>query len=275
MIFFLPGFSFTNTGDSQDSRGKERTIFYSTLPLLPAHKHSVIYLQLCMLDASWDLHYWITIWLIHDAMLVCLFDDLILCFCYSNLTRETSGFELISTITHVLQSNQLTKCASNPNNKVNVRDHCWVAVAIEDMCKDKIVVFTPAHKNKLVVIFSKLFRPYNPLSGKDKIYVSYLHVTHCLLPVIKYSRSCWVLLLVQSFQCTSLALFFHGYKDFDHNENNFICFKSIQLAGKYFVELTLPATYSCNITRNITRSTRVILNSTYSYTLDSWMFKGI
>ena len=208
-------------------------------------------------------------------MLVCLFDDLILCFCYSNLTRETSGFELISTITLVLQSNQLTKCASNPNNEVNVRDHCWVAVAIEDMCKDKIVVFTPAHKNKLVVIFSKLFRPYNPLSGKDKICLSYLHVTHCLLPVIKYSGSCWWLLLVQSFQCTSLALFFHGYKDFDHNENNFICFKPIQLAGKYFVELTLPATYSCNITRNITRSKRVILNSTYSYTLDSWMFKGI
>ena len=33
--------------DSQDSRGREGTIFYSTLPLPPAHEHSDIYLQLC------------------------------------------------------------------------------------------------------------------------------------------------------------------------------------------------------------------------------------
>ena len=46
--FFLSGFSFTDTDDSQDSRGRERTIFYSTLPLPPAHEHSDIYLQLCM-----------------------------------------------------------------------------------------------------------------------------------------------------------------------------------------------------------------------------------
>ena len=30
---------FTETDDSQDSRGKEGTIFYSTLPLPPAHEH--------------------------------------------------------------------------------------------------------------------------------------------------------------------------------------------------------------------------------------------
>ena len=47
-IFFLSGFSFTDTDDSQDSRGREGTIFYSTLPLPPAHEHSDIYLQLCM-----------------------------------------------------------------------------------------------------------------------------------------------------------------------------------------------------------------------------------
>ena len=44
------GFSFTDTDDSQDNRGREGTIFYSTLPLPPAHEHSDIYLQLCMWD---------------------------------------------------------------------------------------------------------------------------------------------------------------------------------------------------------------------------------
>ena len=46
--FFLTGFSLTDTDDSQDSRGREGNIFYSTLPLSPAHEHSEIYLQLCM-----------------------------------------------------------------------------------------------------------------------------------------------------------------------------------------------------------------------------------
>ena len=49
-FFFLSGFSFTDIDNSQDSRGREGTIFYSTLPLLPAHEHSDIYLQLC----TWD-----------------------------------------------------------------------------------------------------------------------------------------------------------------------------------------------------------------------------
>ena len=85
-------------------RGMGGTIFYSTLPLPPAHEYSDIYLQLWMWD---DYHifliasriftrllldeilppYWIAIWLIDDAkfVLVCLLDDLILGFCYSNL----------------------------------------------------------------------------------------------------------------------------------------------------------------------------------------------
>ena len=49
-LFFLSGFSFTNTCGSHDSRGRERTIFYSTRPVLPAHEHSDIYLQVCMWD---------------------------------------------------------------------------------------------------------------------------------------------------------------------------------------------------------------------------------
>ena len=39
-----------DTDDSQDSRGREGTIFYSTLPLQRAQELSDIYLQLCMWD---------------------------------------------------------------------------------------------------------------------------------------------------------------------------------------------------------------------------------
>ena len=87
LIFFLSGFSFTDTDNSQDSRGREGTIFYSTLPLPLAHEHSDIYLQLCtwndyhifliatlvftILLTQWDLPpYQITIWLIDDVILI-------------------------------------------------------------------------------------------------------------------------------------------------------------------------------------------------------------
>ena len=53
-------------------------------------------------------------WFIDDPMFDCLLDNLILGFCYGNLTWETGRFELTSTITLVLQVNQLTKCASDP-----------------------------------------------------------------------------------------------------------------------------------------------------------------
>ena len=51
-------------------------------------------------------------WLIDDAMFFCLLDELILGFCYSDLTLQTGGFELASSISLVLQANRLTKCAS-------------------------------------------------------------------------------------------------------------------------------------------------------------------
>ena len=104
MLFFSIRFSFMDTNDSRDRRGREGTIFYSTLPLPPAYEHSDIYLQLCMWDDNHIfliatlvftrllLHeifppYRITIWLIDDVkfILVCFRDDLILGFCYSNL----------------------------------------------------------------------------------------------------------------------------------------------------------------------------------------------
>ena len=50
--------------------------------------------------------------LIDDAMFVCLLDELIQGFCYSDLRWETGGFELASTVTFVLQANRLTRCAS-------------------------------------------------------------------------------------------------------------------------------------------------------------------
>ena len=57
-------------------------------------------------------------WLIDDAMFVYLLDELTLSFCYSDLTLETGGFELASTITFVLRANRLTKCASHLRNSV-------------------------------------------------------------------------------------------------------------------------------------------------------------
>ena len=41
-----------------------------------------------------------------------------LLFSYSNLRRETGGFELASTITLALQANRLTKCASHPKSEL-------------------------------------------------------------------------------------------------------------------------------------------------------------
>ena len=69
----------------------------------------------CIYQAAtrWDLPpYRITKWLIHDVTLsFCLFtrwfDSSF--FCYSNLRRETGGFELASTITLVSWANRLTK----------------------------------------------------------------------------------------------------------------------------------------------------------------------
>ena len=56
-----------------------------------------------------------------DAMFVCLLDELILGFGYSDLTLEIGGFELastITTITLVLQTNRLTKCASHQHTSM-------------------------------------------------------------------------------------------------------------------------------------------------------------
>ena len=46
-FFFLLGCSLMDIDNSQDSRGREGTFFYSNLPLRPAHEHSNIHFQLC------------------------------------------------------------------------------------------------------------------------------------------------------------------------------------------------------------------------------------
>ena len=126
-FFFLSGFSFTDTDDWQDSWWREGTIFYSTLPLPPAHEHWDIYLQLCMWD---DYHVFLIAtlvftrllldeiyhliklpfaWLIDDAMFVSLLDELILGFCYSNF--DMGNWWIWTRIDY---HPCITKCASHP-----------------------------------------------------------------------------------------------------------------------------------------------------------------
>ena len=151
-FFFLSGFSFTDTDNSQDSRWREGIIFYSTLPLPPAHEHSDIYLQLCMWD---DYH----IFLI--ALLACIYqlllldeiyhlielpfwlaDDVTPSFClftwwfdYSSIwDGKTRGFELASTITLVLIANLLTKCASHRQNFINLCKYLLKKLIKIDSC---------------------------------------------------------------------------------------------------------------------------------------------
>ena len=95
---------FKDNEDSQNSLGREGTIFYSTLTL------PLVFTRL-LLDEIYHLIELLFEWLIDDAMFVCLLDELILGFCYSNLALETGEFELALTITLVLQANRLTKCA--------------------------------------------------------------------------------------------------------------------------------------------------------------------
>ena len=67
VVVFLLEFSFTDTEDTQDSRGREGTIFYSTVPLPPAQEHSNIYLQLCMWN---DYHIFLIAPLVYTRLLL-------------------------------------------------------------------------------------------------------------------------------------------------------------------------------------------------------------
>ena len=127
--FFYQGFLHKHWRFTGQQR-KGGDIFYSSLPLLPAHEHWDTYLQLCMWDDYLvfliaalvftrllhdEIYHLIELlfdWLVDDARFACLLDELILGFCYNDLTLETGRFELASSITLALQANWLTKCAS-------------------------------------------------------------------------------------------------------------------------------------------------------------------
>ena len=132
-FFFLLMVFFHRHWRIKGQKGKGGDHLSFTLPLPPAHEHWEIYLQLCMwdgyhislivtlaftrllLDEIYHLIQllfdWLIDWLIDDEIFVFLLDKMIRGFCYSNLTWKTSGFELASIITLVLQANRLTKCA--------------------------------------------------------------------------------------------------------------------------------------------------------------------
>ena len=124
-VFFHRHWRFTG----QQGKGGGHLLFHSTTSTcLRTLRHLLATLHVRWLSrifnrnacvyhtaSRWDLPpHQITIWVIDDAMFVCLLDALILGFCYSDLTLETCGFELASTTTIVLQAKRLTKCASHP-----------------------------------------------------------------------------------------------------------------------------------------------------------------
>ena len=118
-----------------------------------SYEHWDIYLQFCMWD---DYHVFLIATLLFTRLLldeiyhlsnyhlsdclwcnvfVCLLDELILGYCYSDLTWETGGFELPSTITLVLQANRPTKCASHPSVIISA-NHSFM------LCFPSIFLFT-------------------------------------------------------------------------------------------------------------------------------------
>ena len=64
-------------------------------------------------------------------MFVCLCDDLIQAFLlYSNLSRETGGFELVSTITLALQVNRLASEVSRSVLVTPNPQHLWILLRL-------------------------------------------------------------------------------------------------------------------------------------------------
>ena len=140
-FFFYQGFLHRNwrfTG--QQGKGGEHLLFHSTtstrsqtLRHLFATLHvrwlhvfliaTLVFTRL-LLDEIYHLIKLPFEWLIDDAVFACLLDDLMLGFCYSDLTLETSGYELASSITFTLQANRLTKCASHSESPVCSQVYC-------------------------------------------------------------------------------------------------------------------------------------------------------
>ena len=127
--FFSISVFFTGTDDLQGSRGEDHLLFHSstsTLSRTLTHLFATLHVRwlsrifngnACAYQTA-TLYHLIELpfeWLIDDSMFVCLLDELILGFCYNDLTLETGGFELALTITLVFQRNRLTKRANSLN----------------------------------------------------------------------------------------------------------------------------------------------------------------
>ena len=70
----------------------------------------------CSMGFTTLLNYYLIDQLCNVNFFVSLLDDLILGFCYSNLTRKAGRFERASTITIVFQADKLITCASHPKH---------------------------------------------------------------------------------------------------------------------------------------------------------------
>ena len=110
LFIFLSGFSFIDTDDSQYSRGRKGTIFYSSRPRTLRHLFAFLHVRwlsrifnrnacVYQIATRWDLPpYRITIWVLDWRCNVFLFTWWIDTRFDSDLTLETDGFELASTI---------------------------------------------------------------------------------------------------------------------------------------------------------------------------------
>ena len=130
--FFSTRFFFTSNDDStrQQGQGGDRLLFNpttSTHSQTFRHLFATLHVRwlshifnrntcIGQIATQWNLPpYWITIRLIGMMLIfVSLLDDLILGFCYRNLTQATSGLKVALNITFELQTNWLTKGASHP-----------------------------------------------------------------------------------------------------------------------------------------------------------------
>lgn len=124
--FFVSGFSFTGTNNSQNNRGKKGNIFASPLPISPTYGHSYFYLQF----SNWNE--FLTFLFALKELPVCyliyppletkirfnnnciLFGIFYVKSCPSNFSQRRDCFEFTSIITPVFQAKCMTQRAILP-----------------------------------------------------------------------------------------------------------------------------------------------------------------
>ena len=106
LFFYYQGFLHKHwrfTG--QQGKGGDHLLFHSTTSTRSRtlrHLFATLHVRWLLLHKIYHLIELPLELLIDNAMFICLLDELILGFCYSDLTLETGGFELASSITLVL-----------------------------------------------------------------------------------------------------------------------------------------------------------------------------